>query len=316
MRFNDPDDLRVHDLIHADAGAPADVAILGAPFDGGVVAGGGRAGAAEGPSAVRRMLQRAGTLYQIERDVSIAELRVVDAGDVAANAPADEHGALQSAVASLLNRNVIPIVIGGGHDLTYATVAALAGRQFGRIGGVNIDAHLDVRPVVDGRITSGTPFRRIIEGLPSVIGTRLVTLGPHGNRNAKGHIDWYRGHGGRVLTLSEARRLGAEAAMTAALEWATGGQTGGSSPPVLFISLDIDSAAQAYAPGCSAPSPDGFRPDDLLQFAFLAGRHPNVACLDIMEVNPRYDVDDRTAALAAAALVHFLFGVAARRRAM
>jgi arginase family enzyme len=89
-----------------------------------------------------------------------------------------------------------------------------------------------------------------------------------------------------------------------------------SHAAALFVSLDIDSAAQAYAPGCSAPSPDGFRPDELLQLAFLAGRHASVACFDVMEVNPRYDLDDRTAALAAAAVVHFLFGLAVRRRAM
>jgi len=255
-------------------------------------------------------------------------------------------------VAALLARDVLPIVLGGGHDLTFATVAALAKHHGEPIGGVNIDAHLDVRPGINDQITSGTPFRRILETLPDVDGSRFVVLGPHGNRNAKAHVDWLRGRGGQILTLAEARRLGLEAAMEVALARACGvdstrrhGDTetkhgeessleGSCNPPcpdsvspclrvettshaaALFVSLDIDSVAQAYAPGCSAPSPDGFRPDELLQLAFLAGRHASVACFDVMEVNPRYDLDDRTAALAAAAVVHFLFGLAARRRAM
>jgi arginase family enzyme len=221
-------------------------------------------------------------------------------------------------VAALLARGAVPILIGGGHDLTFAALAALARHAGGPIGGVNIDAHLDVRPVRDGVITSGTPFRRAIEsdGLPPgetpfgpfLDATHFVVLGPHGNRNARAHIAWLRERGGRLLPLADARRMGAAAAMTTALAWAAG-----SGP--LYVSLDIDSAAQASAPGCSAPGADGFGPEDLLTFAFLAGREPAVAAFDVMEVNPRFDHDDRTAALAAAALVRFLFGLAARTAA-
>jgi arginase family enzyme len=250
----------------------------------------------------------------------------VDAGDVIPAAETGEtHDRLEAAVGALLARGLgaadairwgppgaprtlVPVVIGGGHDLTFATVAALARHTGGPLGGVSIDAHLDVRPVRDGRITSGTPFRRALEAFPSFAGERFVVLGPHGNRNARAHVEWLRARGGQILTLAEARRLGATAAMETALARAAGGDA------ALFVSLDIDAAAQAFAPGCSAPSADGFAPGELLTFAFLAGRHPRVACFDVMEVNPRFDHDDRTAALAAAAIVQFLFGVADRGR--
>jgi formimidoylglutamase len=303
----DPEDPRVHHCIHLDDGGAADVALLGAPFDGGVTAGGGRAGAADGPAAVRRALRRAGAAYDLDHDLSLDDLWVVDAGDVIPAAETGEtHDRLEAAVGAVLARGVVPVVIGGGHDLTFATVAALARHTGGPLGGVSIDAHLDVRPVRDGRITSGTPFRRALEALPSFAGERFVVLGPHGNRNARAHVEWLRARGGQILTLAEARRLGATAAMETALARAAGGDA------ALFVSLDIDAAAQAFAPGCSAPSADGFAPGELLTFAFLAGRHPRVACFDVMEVNPRFDHDDRTAALAAAAIVQFLFGAAQR----
>lgn len=317
-RPTDPDDPRLADRIRPDDGSAADVALLGAPFDGGVTAGGGRAGAALGPAAVRRALLRAGTTYHLEHDLCLEPLAIVDAGDLEASPDTREtHQRLETALAALLARGVLPVVIGGGHDLTFATLAALARRDGGPVGAVSLDAHLDVRPVRDGTITSGTPFRRALEeGL--LDGARFTVLGPHGNRNARAHLDWLRTRGGRVVSLAEARRLGTETAMTAALARATGpfpvpARLHGQPRPAVLVSLDIDSAAQAHAPGCSAPSPDGFRPDELLAFAFLAGADPSVAAFDVMEVNPRYDLDNRTAALAAAAIVQFLFGVAKRR---
>jgi formimidoylglutamase len=308
----DREDPRVYHVIRVDDEGAADAALLGAPFDGGVMAGGGRAGAADGPAAVRRALRRAGTTYHLDHDLSLEGLSIVDAGDlIATTDTAETHARLEAAVGALLARGAISIVIGGGHDLTYATVAALARRAGGPVGGVSLDAHLDVRPVRDGRITSGTPFRRLLEDLPGCAGERFVVLGPHGNRNARSHVEWLRARGGQIVTLAEARQLGVAAAMEAALVRAGGEIPIGAD---VFVSLDIDAAAQAFAPGCSAPGADGFRPDELLSLAFLAGRHPRVACFDVMEVNPRFDHDDRTAALAAAAIVQFLFGLAQRRR--
>jgi formiminoglutamase len=81
----------------------------------------------------------------------------------------------------------------------------------------------------------------------------------------------------------------------------------------IFVSIDIDSAAQAFAPGCSAPSPDGFTPAELIAIAFAAGRHPQTRYLDLMEINPNFDLDHRTARLGAALLLAFLCGFAARR---
>src|SRR5205807_6828629 len=100
--------------------------------------------------------------------------------------------------------------------------------------------------------------------------------------------------------------LGADAVMARALE------TAGRDVDALFVSLDIDSAAQAFAPGCSAPSPDGFAPDDLIAITFAAGRHPKTRYFDVVEINPNFDVDSRTARLGAAILLAFLSGYAAR----
>src|SRR5262249_39300725 len=95
----DPGDPRVQQIIRVDDGGAADVALRGAPFDGGVTAGGGRAGAAEGPAAVRRALRRAGAAYHLDEDVSLDELSIVDAGDLIVTADtAETHERLEAAV--------------------------------------------------------------------------------------------------------------------------------------------------------------------------------------------------------------------------
>lgn len=62
----------------------------------------------------------------------------------------------------------------------------------------------------------------------------------------------------------------------------------------------MDVFAAPYAPGVSAPAYNGIRPDtvffDCLENLFKTGR---IVSLDIAELNPRMDIDNRTARLAA-----------------
>jgi len=59
------------------------------------------------------------------------------------------------------NKNLSVITLGGGHDYGYPDSAAYYECYQGEI--LNIDAHLDVREMVDGQINSGTPFYRFAE---------------------------------------------------------------------------------------------------------------------------------------------------------
>lgn len=71
---------------------------------------------------------------------------------------------LQEKVSNALSEGYIPIVIGGGNDQSYPNASALLDHYQNKpIGVVNIDAHLDVRPLIDGQRHSGCPFRMLIE---------------------------------------------------------------------------------------------------------------------------------------------------------
>lgn len=299
----DPNDLRVKNIIKpGSSDQPADIGIIGVPFDKAVSLGGGRDGARHAPAKVREALKKYGTTFNIEQKTDISDLNIVDFGDVAVTEDiAETHERITAAVDSLLTEGTLPIVIGGGHDISIGTVRALSEFHSKEIGGINIDAHFDVREIVDGRITSGIPFRRLLD-MELLRGKNFVEMGAHDNLNSRVYYEYLMSKKVSVFTLSEVTATGTAAIMQKALKIA------GSNTGSVFVSIDIDSVAQCFAPGCSAPDARGFSPEQIREFAFLAGASKAVKLLDIVEINPGFDVDNRTATLGASIIISFLNG--------
>ena len=240
-------------------------------------------GAAQGPDAFRAALAKLGSAEA----ASGAWPTVYDAGDVIAGADLDAtHARVTEATGALLDAGLFPVGIGGGHDLTFALVRALAERAPAPLAGVYVDAHLDVR----AEAGSGMPFRRLVEG------RHVQELRVHGLDpvvNSVEHLAWFEAHGGRV----EERCAPAE------WRWPEGD---------LFFSFDLDVIDQAFAPGVSAMNPCGMAPAEALAWARAAGAQDRVRCFDIMELCPAHDEDGRTARLAARIFLEFLRGFAER----
>ncbi|MGI6430999.1 MAG: arginase family protein [Synergistaceae bacterium] len=117
---NDPKDRRLGELIHRGKISTVrnfDVVIIGVPEDRGVTANKGRPGAAKGPDDVRRRLYKLTPGFNMDLD----RIKVTDAGNISTKGLTLEevHLALQEAVADAVSMGGIPLVIGGGHDLTY-----------------------------------------------------------------------------------------------------------------------------------------------------------------------------------------------------
>ena len=304
--LDNPSDPRLAHRFQAWDGQAADAVLVGVPFDLGVTLGGGRAGAARGPAALRQALLRFGTTYDTAHGVSFDHLRLADAGDLAVVAEdvAATHDRLAEVVAAILAAGAVPLVIGGGNDATFGSVKGLMSSA-GPIGGVNVDAHLDMREVLEGRISSGTPYRRILEEL-ELPGGQLVEFGLHSAVNAQAHLDYAAKQGVRCLTLDEVRSGGVGAALESQLRALDSGAE------ALFVSIDLDVFAAPYAPGVSAPGTEGLTPEEGRDLAFTAGRTPKMRLFELMELNPAFDVDGRTSRLAALLLASFLAGLATR----
>ncbi len=74
--------------------------------------------------------------------------------------------------------------------------------------------------------------------------------------------------------------------------------------------MDVFDAS--VAPGVSALNPSGLLPREVEGLIRSAGRYDAVRCFDIMELNPVFDIDGRTARLAAHMFLTFLRGFAER----
>ncbi|MEO0588791.1 MAG: formimidoylglutamase [Planctomycetota bacterium] len=254
--------------------------MIGLADDEGVRLNGGRPGAADGPRAFRAALARYGAV----EPASIAWPTVFDAGDVQPGDSIEQtHGRVTEAVAAALDLGMVPIGIGGGHDLTFPFVRAVAER-FGAMSGVYLDAHLDVREEVG----SGMPFRRILEtGLAS----SLAVHGLDRFATRADHLSWFEANGGVFID---------EAGPPA---WPDG---------PCFLSIDLDVLDQSVAPGVSATNPAGWSAGRACAWARSAGRNPDVRCIDIMELCPRHDEAGSTARVAARLCLEFLAGFAER----
>ncbi len=256
------------------------VALLGIPDDTGVRMNNGRPGAAQGPTAFRAAL----AAYGVAEPPGPAWPGVFDAGDVVPSHDLDEtHRRVTETAAHLLERGLFPVAVGGGHDLTFPFVRAVAAHA-GPVHAVYFDPHLDVR----AEPGSGMPFRRLVE---SGCANALTIHGYQPLVNADAHDRWFRANGGRVGDAAPED------------PWPAGPTA---------VSLDMDVIDQAYAPGVSAMNPCGWTPELAARWVRAAGRRPTVRCFDVMELSPPNDPSGRTARLAAFLFLSFLRGFSER----
>lgn len=289
------------------AGAAPALALLGLPADTGVALNRGRVGAAAGPGAFRAALARYGGSYDLKRGAETT-VPVVDAGDVlpargdGEDALLETHERVREAAGALYAAGLTPVFVGGGHDLTLPTVRAFAEASSGPVGGINVDAHLDVRQ----RVGSGMAFRRLLEE-GRIDARRFVTFGAARFVHDAGHVRWLQDLGATVIGAERARSGQGEIAR--AFECATGS---GDETPRCFVTLDLDAIDVTHAPGVSAANPDGLDVRTVTAIAERAGRSSAVGHFDLMELSPPHDTDGRTARLAALLFLHFVAGFAER----
>ncbi|HLL50265.1 MAG TPA: arginase family protein, partial [Thermomicrobiales bacterium] len=120
-----------------------DVAIVGAPFDGGTTY---RPGARFGPKAIRAMTAL-DSGYNLEMGVDVWEsLDMVDVGDISV-IPANiekTFDQIDKAVGYIHERAVFPVVLGGDHSIGYPDIRGIAARCDGNVGIIHFDRHFDL----------------------------------------------------------------------------------------------------------------------------------------------------------------------------
>ena len=282
--------LRWHQVIRPlTAKATSGVALLGFASDAGVRRNQGRPGAAEGPFELRR---------QLSNLPARPGQQLFEAGTIRVEGDDLEEGqgAYAAQVKTLLDQGLLPIGLGGGHEIAFGSFLGLAKHlgsteQTPRIGILNLDAHFDLRSAE--RATSGTPFRQIAQ-------------------HCETH-DWpfhYAVMGISAFANTEALF---QAAQTLGVVWRLDEAMGFADLPGtqafiehflarvdhLYLTICLDVLPAADAPGVSAPSARGVTLEVLEKVLDAACQSGKLRIADVAELNPVLDEDHRTARVAA-----------------
>ena len=277
--------------------------ITGAPDDTGVIANRGRAGAKGGPDGIRAALYK----FAVPGHPGFAKAAFIDGGNVVVSdqiTTTHERAFELSKLAAATGATLI--TFGGGHDFAAPHIlggfAGLPATSKGKqtYGVINIDPHLDVRELENGKPHSGTPFRQIAES-GKVNPAHIVQFGARVGRNAASHFDYCRHKKIKVHEFGAIKSKGDVArqfksTLTALTRSCT----------QVAVTIDMDCCSDVE--GVSAAPVIGFTAWELCQIAAIAGASPRVRILDLAEVAPDLDPSGRTCRIAAEIVFHFIMG--------
>jgi agmatinase len=265
-----------------------DIAILGAPFDGGTTY---RPGTRFGPQGIRRISALYGS-YSFELGVDLREsVTMADLGDVFTIPGNIEKtfDQISKAVSHVYGSGTFPVVLGGDHSIGYPTMRGVAEHLTGKLGIIHFDRHVDMQETdLDERMHT-TPYFHATN-LPNVPPENLVQIGigewqaPRPASRPAGSAR-QRSYGDRL------RRDGDRGGRTARPRRGLGRRRGGLA------------LLRRRLPGCRVRS--GHRPArarrlparEVLKFIQLIAEGP-LAGIEVVECSPPYDNADITSLIA------------------
>src|SRR3546814_861368 len=285
---DDPEAFRWHQVVRAvEPDSAAGIALIGFACDEGVRRNGGRQGAVEGPSALRRALSNLPVT---------GNLPIYDAGDVSCADTDLENSQIGFArkITALLDAGHFPIGMGGGHEIAYASYLGLVNSDIAlgkRIAIVNLDAHFDLRE--SSVASSGTPFLQAIKHARARgIALDYFCLGVSESANTRRLFSTADAPGTRYLRDRELTVANVDVKIAQLLQWLEPAQA-------IYLTICLAVLPPSTSPGVSAPSARGMAIE--VVEALLAGvvGTGRVKLCDFAELAPKFDRDDTTARVAA-----------------
>lgn len=231
-------------------------------------------GSAEGPPLIRRELLNDAYSLWSETGFDLSDA-IVDQGDSRFTDGEDSWAIIERDVARCLESGTPLICLGGDHAISHPILRAVR-RHHRQLTIVHFDAHCDIYDAYQNNPRShASPFARIME---EQLTDRLIQVGIRTNNDH--HREQARRFGVEVI---EAGRCGRP------LDFEL-------TTPV-YVSLDLDGLDPAFAPGVSHREPGGLSTRQLIDLLHAIDQ-PIVAA-DIVEYNPRCDISNLTAVVAA-----------------
>ena len=272
---------RFHQIVEPYTNEANSDVIIGFMSDEGVRRNKGRIGAKEAPEKIREKLS---SLSYTSPIFDIGSVEGTD--DLEAS-----QQTLGEAVSKLLSHDNFPVILGGGHETAYGHYLGVRDAyKDNRIAVLNIDAHFDLR---NEEKSSGTMFYEMLSEDDNV---DYFVIGIQPFSNTKSLYENAEKFNVKYWTLDELRNDSYLSAIKTALE----------DYDYVFMTLCMDSIQQSYAPGTSAPAPNGFTAEEIIKTVKYFASLENLSSFDISEVSPPLDIDDRTSSLAALIVITLL----------
>lgn len=241
-------------------------------------------GCATAPNNVRKYLYR---LIGLK-----ASTKIIDLGNLKIGATTeDTYFALSSILEDLIKKNVLPIIIGGSQDLTYANFLAYKNLEQ-TVNLVAIDSKLDLGEA-DEELNSNNFLTKIILHQPNYL-FNYSNIGYQSYFIDKDHIDLIS------KLYFDSYRLGQVQKNIEEVE------------PIVrnadILSFDISAIRQSEAPGNRNASPNGFYGEQACQISRYAGMSDKLTSVGFYEINPELDNNGQTAHGVAQMIWYFIDG--------
>lgn len=265
-------------------------ALIGFKCDEGVQRDLGRSGASEGPVAIRQRL----TNLPIQNP----QIRLYDVGNIVCTDHDLEasQAALAEIVAMLLELHIHPIVIGGGHEAAWGHFQGIAKvyPPQKRLGIINFDAHFDLHPLQPTHRPSATTafYQVAVASQQEKRNFDYNCIGVQHAGNFRESFDIAKQYNTKMILADELHQ-GQQEKCVDFVDRVL------DENDMIYMSLSLDVFSPAFAPGVSSIQPLGLNPWHLIPLIRQIASSGKVLCYDLVEHLPRYDIDHRTAKLAA-----------------
>jgi formiminoglutamase len=218
---------------------------------------------------------------------NIADLGTIEKG----NQVSDTYFAVKEMITFLLKNNIIPIIIGGGQDITYVNYRAYDALEQS-VNITAVDSRFDLGNLEE-ELTSQSYLSKIIMQEPNNL-FNYCNVGYQTYFNSQEEISLLDNLFFDTYRLGEAKILE-------------------NIEPVFrnsdIVSIDIGAVRQSEAPGNNNSSPNGFYGEDICAISRYAGLSDKVSSFGIYEYNFKHDNNNQTAHLIAQMIWYFIEGV-------
>jgi len=174
---------------------------------------------------------------------------------------------VEEAVAWILERGKLPVMLGGEHSLTAGAVRAAAKRH-SKLSVLQLDAHADMRDTyLDSRFSHACVMRRVREQVPATsVGIRSLS------EEEAQHL---KQHPAPIWSVRQFRALN------------------GNWDPILktltdevFVTFDLDALDPGILPGTGTPEPGGLDWYEAVDLLAAVARRARIVGFDVVELAP------------------------------